>query len=33
MEENETSNFIDQKHGAVIQITQEEYERLKKYCK
>jgi predicted GH43/DUF377 family glycosyl hydrolase len=27
------TNFIDQKHGAVIQITQEEYERLKKYCK
>jgi predicted GH43/DUF377 family glycosyl hydrolase len=27
------TNFSNQKHGAVIQITQEEYERLKKYCK
>ncbi|NMB50426.1 MAG: glycoside hydrolase family 43 protein [Bacteroidales bacterium] len=27
------TNFSNQKHGAVVQITQEEYERLKKYCK
>lgn len=25
------TNFTNQKHGAVIQITREEYERLKKY--